>query len=442
MKYIDVEGKSKKEVLQKIRKTYGEEAFIWNESERKAKGVVAKLTNKKEFVYRIAVPEKKTGSRSESLRQLSEMLRLKSEGAELSGQTMEKKNPSDVSRLTKTIYPTQSASQDPYIVREIIPRPEEKLAYPDYKSLPVRESFPPDKIETKDHTGRENIQVLEKDIKAILDYLKENKEPVVKEDTDFQEISTVLREQMFTESWILECMEEMKRRIPRNEWKNRKVQEKNLAEFLSLRIKVAPSLHSKIIITLIGPTGSGKTTTIAKLAKKIKFDNGMSVMLVTMDNYRIAATEQLKVYGNIMEIPVKMVKNKGELETLINESRYDRIVIDTPGFSPANEDLMTRLLEITRDHSGSMDKHLVIPANMKKDDIVKNIERFSVFHTDKIIISKIDETSTIGYILEVAEEWNYPISFVTNGQRVPEDIMEAQKSALSEMIVSKIKWER
>ncbi len=442
MKYIDVEGKSKKEVLQKIRKTYGEEAFIWNESERKAKGVVAKLTNRKEFVYRIAVPEKKIGSRSESLRQLSEMLRLKSEGAELSGQAIQKKNSSDMPRLTKTIYPAQSASQDTSIIREILPRPEEKSVYPDYKSLPVREGLPPEKIEAKDHTGRENIQVLEKDIKAILDYLKENKESAVKEDTDFQEIFAVLREQMFTESWILECMEEIKRRIPRNEWKNRKVQERNLAEFLSLRIKVAPSLHSKKIITLIGPTGSGKTTTIAKLAKKLKFDNGMSVLLVTMDNYRIAATEQLKVYGNIMEIPVKMVKNKGELETLINESRYDRIVIDTPGFSPANEDLMTRLLEITRDHSGSMDKHLVIPANMKKDDIVKNIERFSVFHTDKIIISKIDETSTIGYILEVAEEWNYPISFVTNGQRVPEDIMEAQKSALSEMIVSKIKWER
>lgn len=453
MKYKYVSGKTKKEALQKVRSEYGDNAFIYEEEVQPVKSIMGKLFNKKEYIIRIGLSEKATRSRSDSLKQLQDMLRKKEESQKKleatisSSKSMKQGYSSVLSKSVHEDHAFENANRNSDISKAVtlpvfsqggIPvEPQSRsLAAPQEKNL-YDNSY-------KNNTpeNHEDFNLLQKDVKSILSYLKKVQESPAPAGSEFSDILSLFEEQMFTKSWIKEFMDSLKKDIPQNEWKNKKILEKKLVDLLSLRIKTASSVHSKRIITLIGPTGSGKTTTIAKIAKKIKFDNSMSLLLVTMDNYRIAATEQLKVYGNIMDIPVRMVKNREEFEELVNDTKYDRILIDTPGFSPANEDLMEKLHGIIRDYSSAIDKHLVLPANMKKNDILKNIERFSILETDKIILSKLDETNTIGYFIELAEEWNYPFSFITNGQRVPEDIMEAEKRFVSEFIAKKIKWQK
>lgn len=450
MKYTYVEGKSKKEALQKVRKIYGEDAFIYEESERPVKNIFGKLFNKKEYVIRIGLSEKSVRPRNESLRQLEEMLRKKSESQKnleaVSASLSKSQNRNYTSILSKSVH---SPNDNNKMGTNLLSLPENYENNNQQNQALITQNILPNNNnevslkENKIHPNTDSeFNLLKKDVKDILEHLKEIKQNPESPVSDFAAIVSMLQEQMFSEIWINDFMDSYKRDIPQNEWKNKKILEKKLNDLLSLRIKTASSLHSKKIITLIGPTGSGKTTTIAKLAKKIKFDHSMSLLLVTMDNYRIAATEQLKVYGNIMDIPVQMVKNKEEFEALLNESQYDRILIDTPGFSPANENLMEKLHDTIKNYSNSIDKHLVLPANMKKDDILRNLERFSLLKTDKIILSKLDETRTIGYFLELSEEWNYPFSFITNGQRVPEDIMDAEKRFMAEFIAKKIRWEK
>ncbi|PIE59698.1 MAG: flagellar biosynthesis protein FlhF [Desulfobulbus propionicus] len=190
-------------------------------------------------------------------------------------------------------------------------------------------------------------------------------------------------------------------------------------------------------LSLIGPTGAGKTTTIAKLAANYLQQYGGKVAFLTIDTYRIAAVEQLKVYAEIMKLPLKVVLKPEEIEHTLQEfADYDLILIDTAGRSPKNTNEINDLQYFFRPSFG-IEHHLLLSASTRDGVLIDTINRFSILPISSFIFSKIDECDQLGVILNIHQRSSMtPVSFLTNGQRVPEDITAPNPAEIAQLIVN------
>lgn len=188
-------------------------------------------------------------------------------------------------------------------------------------------------------------------------------------------------------------------------------------------------------IALVGPTGVGKTTTLAKIAAGYLSGYSNSIALITIDTYRIAAVEQLKVYGEIMHLPVDVVLTPAQLEQAIERHQdKDLILIDTAGRSPRDTLSIDELASFLRPDL-AITKHLVLSATNREDELAEAIARFSRLGVDFTVFTKIDECINLGVILNTQIHNSAPISYITNGQRVPEDLFAADKKRIAELII-------
>jgi len=189
-------------------------------------------------------------------------------------------------------------------------------------------------------------------------------------------------------------------------------------------------------VALVGPTGVGKTTTLAKIAAGYLSKHSASIGFITIDTYRIAAVEQLKVYGDIMNIPVEVVLSPEQLEQALLKLRdKDLLLIDTAGRSPQDSLCIEELASFLNPEL-DIEKHLVLSATTRDKELFEAIQRFSILDIDNTIITKIDECTSLGLLLDIQIREKIPYSYITNGQRVPEDIMEADKKILTQLIMS------
>lgn len=188
------------------------------------------------------------------------------------------------------------------------------------------------------------------------------------------------------------------------------------------------------IVVLIGPTGVGKTTTIAKLAANFSLIGGTQIGLITVDTYRIAAVEQLKTYAEIINLPVHVAYSPQELKDGIARLEdKDLILIDTAGRSQNNQ---LQIAELKSYLDGiEAEIHLVLSATTKPRDVEEIIESFSKLAIDRLIITKLDETTAYGMILQACEQAQAPLAFVTTGQGVPEDIDVASGERIAQLIL-------
>lgn len=179
------------------------------------------------------------------------------------------------------------------------------------------------------------------------------------------------------------------------------------------------------VVFFIGPTGVGKTTTIAKIASKYKVENGCKVAFITADTYRIAATEQLRVYANILDAPMSVVYAINEINEEIEKYEdYDLVFVDTAGFSHKNEQQRTdmkRLLDMVNEEYHK-EVYLVLSATAKYSDLTDIIDIYNGISEYKLIFTKLDETRCYGNLLNVKLYADADLSYVTNGQNVPNDI--------------------
>ncbi|GFP77079.1 flagellar biosynthesis protein FlhF [Clostridium fungisolvens] len=210
--------------------------------------------------------------------------------------------------------------------------------------------------------------------------------------------------------------------------------EEALENVIEKRIKVE-NVDLKGPVVLVGPTGVGKTTTIAKLAGRMALIEKKKVGLITVDTYRIGAVDQLKTYAEIMNLEFKVVITIKEMEDAVNSMKdCDVILIDTTGRSSKNSMQISELRAFVQ-KVNSDNIHLVISATTKNRDIKSIVEGFKILNYNHVIITKLDETSVYGSILNILQLADKPISFMTTGQTVPDDITIFTKEQIAKLIM-------
>jgi flagellar biosynthesis protein FlhF len=198
----------------------------------------------------------------------------------------------------------------------------------------------------------------------------------------------------------------------------------------------------KKVIIVIGPTGVGKTTTIAKLAANMVLTEKKKVGLITSDTYRIAAVEQLKTYSEIIGVPLSIIYTPAEIINAIeNYSDKDLILVDTAGRSHKDKYQLMELKTLIKS-SIDYEVYLVISATTKFSDCIEIIKSYSFLEDYKLLFTKMDETSAFGVILNVAYITKKPISYITTGQSVPDDIEIADNSKIINCLLGDKLYER
>ncbi|MDQ1882967.1 flagellar biosynthesis protein FlhF [Aeromonas salmonicida] len=207
-----------------------------------------------------------------------------------------------------------------------------------------------------------------------------------------------------------------------------------LAEVLTAQLKISEDdiLRQGGAVALLGPTGVGKTTTIAKLAARFAMKYGADqVALITTDNYRIGAHEQLQTYGRIMGCPVRQVRDAEELANALYQFRHRRLVlIDTAGVGQRDIRLTEQLDTLVKNAKVRIRSYLVMSATSQRRVMQEAVDHFRRIPLSGCILTKLDESLNLGEVINVCIQNALPISYITDGQRVPEDIQVANAAQL------------
>ena len=188
---------------------------------------------------------------------------------------------------------------------------------------------------------------------------------------------------------------------------------------------ITPAEKGPKIVMFMGPTGVGKTTTIAKIASSFVMEQKKKVVLLTADTYRIAAAEQLRTYANILEIPFRVIYSEEDARIAVRDFREsDYIFVDTMGHSHQNEEQLDNMKKLLKEmkEAGECQSFLVLSAATKYRDLVKIAASYKTITDYQLIFTKLDETATLGNLMNIKLFTETPIAYVTYGQNVPSDI--------------------
>lgn len=198
----------------------------------------------------------------------------------------------------------------------------------------------------------------------------------------------------------------------------------------------------KKYINVLGPTGVGKTTTIAKMAARSVLEKKKKIGFITTDTYRIAAIEQLKTYAALLQAPVEIVYNAKDYEEAIKKlAHLDLIFIDTAGRNYKEAKYVEDLQSLIN-FNEEAESYLVLALTAKQKDLEAIIEQFSNLKIEKFIFTKLDETNSIGTMFNLMIKYKKGLAYYTNGQEVPEDIEQPSIESLIELFFKEIKDER
>src|SRR5271166_4053319 len=207
------------------------------------------------------------------------------------------------------------------------------------------------------------------------------------------------------------------------------------AELVSKRLRFAPNLPAQTleagkVIVFIGPAGAGKTTTLIKIAIREGLANRLSIRVLSVVPYRVAAHEKLRSFAGIIGVGFTAVNSVQEFAGAVEESRIkSAVLVDTPGYSPS-EAAQVKELAGCLERTSNKQVHLVLPASMKRESMARSIRDCTALQPDYLLFTKLDETDSQGAILSTALEADKPLSFFAHGQNIPEDLEPASASAL------------
>jgi len=250
-------------------------------------------------------------------------------------------------------------------------------------------------------------------------------------------IESILQHNDFSPPFIEEILGRVRKEFSLEELDDFSVLQTQVLEWIGDKIQIYPALQipeqgaqgSKVFI-IVGPTGVGKTTTIAKLAAIFGVNGSSStspkVRIVTIDNYRIAALRQIETYAEIMRIPVTCVESVGEFKKFLAMAEgTGLILVDTIGRSPRDLSKLAEMKDVLDAAGTRSEIHLAISATTKASDVEEILKTFEPFKYRAVILTKIDETLRIGNIISVLSASRKPISYIGDGQSVPQDIEQA-----------------
>jgi len=213
-----------------------------------------------------------------------------------------------------------------------------------------------------------------------------------------------------------------------------------LRKMVPVRLESKASVGNKKVMMLVGPTGVGKTTSVAKLAARYSYllDKKYKVGLIVLDTYRIGAVEQLMQYARMMKLGIETVVDPIDFASALESLKYcDYILIDTMGSSPYDKGKIEKIHECLEgnDVRYSIDTVLVMPSSIKYEDLKATYENFSSLNIDTLMFTKLDETRGFGNIFSLAYETKKPISYFSVGQEVPEDLVVANSDFLVDCLL-------
>ena len=210
-----------------------------------------------------------------------------------------------------------------------------------------------------------------------------------------------------------------------------------VAEAIPVAPPIAAVPGGRRVVALVGPTGVGKTTTVAKLAAGAKFGLGLRVGLATLDTYRIAAVEQLRTYAEIIDLPLTVADAPDRLRGAIDGlGAVDLVLLDTAGRSPRDEVKVRELADFLA-AARPDEVHLVLSAAAGERSLLSAVERFEAVGFDRLLLTKLDEAEGLGALLGVVARAGRPLSYVTAGQAVPDDIEPADRDHLATLILGR-----
>jgi len=289
-----------------------------------------------------------------------------------------------------------------------------------------------------------DVEILKSEVKEIratvgeiVDYLRYNNLPFLPEN-----LLVVLKQLIDNEveEKIAKCLvQEIHINLKGDEYNNLKLILKQLLARISAFIRVPKNNNilgkTPYIVSLIGPTGVGKTTTLAKLVANAKLRDHRQVAVISADTYRIAAVEQLKTFANIAGVPFKVVYTPEDMKRAVSQfSDVDQIFIDTTGRSP-NDSIHVKEIAAIIEAASPDETHLVLSVTTRYNDLLEVLQKFKIASYNRFLFTKLDETTSLGVILNILTRVRKPIAYLTMGQNVPDDIMSVNPKKLARMIV-------
>lgn len=399
MDFVKIRGKDIQDCFMQMKMKYGPEAHVYEQRVISEGGLFGtKFMAKKTYEIAIGIPEQQTSKErvEKKLQDLKELLKQKT------GKEENKKSLNDI----KPLYDK--------------PKKNSRLT--------------------------ENQKPQTSPLKEEL--LKHAETPAIENIREYDSIHLFrLKERLISEGMKTDYVEEIIKKADRHlsfieKSKNSSVLEKSI-NILEERISVDTDLFSGVkrgqrkVIFFVGPTGSGKTTTIAKLAAKYFLHQGRMVSLYSTDNYRIAAIEQLKRYADTMDIPFYTAKDIKKFRETVLRDGSELILIDTAGYSHKNPDFLPKMKQYNEvfGENDIVENLLVLSGTVSYNNAKSVMEAYEKLDYKRLILTKIDETDFVAPFVELADTKGKGFAYFSTGQEVPFDIIPADKAILAEMVV-------
>ena len=414
------QAKTEEAALELARKELGSGIVVMNVKKVKKKGLFS-IFKPQQVEVTVALEEEEKQNFREAVAKVSEIARQ----SEAAGNTRSAK--------TEPEQPAKQGKSEPGPQPEK-QRQQEKQRQPE-KNTQTIDSRQESAIEEKLSTLQ---NLLEKQIGSTQEEEKESEGEEKKEDSNvafFHLLYKMLLDNEIEETYANQLVEELDGSVKPDmpiDYLLSVVYQKMVLKFGQTKTIQSAEKGPKLVY-FIGPTGVGKTTTIAKIASRLSVVEKKKIVLLTADTYRIAAAEQLRTYANILEVPFRIIYTPQEIRTAIEDyAAYDYIFVDTSGHSQKNTDQRDDTLALLRAADGQAEKevYLVVSATTKYRDLLNIADTYQKLTDLRLVFTKLDETQCQGNLFNLRLHTDAPMSYVTCGQNVPDDIGEfdAQKT--------------